>query len=153
MNVARYITLMLLAVLLLPSCAKNTLSKIPQISLIAFKPDSTMTVNVDTVYIEFHLVDGDGDIGNDTVSRVFLKDSRNPTTFIPYDFPHIDGSIEDPNKGLEGICLFYPVPAPVPRPDSLHKATGDTLTYEFYITDRAGHASNHIVTHQLIIRP
>ena len=153
MNVARYITLMLLAALLLSSCAKNTVSKIPQISLIAFRPDTAMKVNLDTVFIEFHLVDGDGDIGNDTISRVFLQDSRVPGTFIGYDFPQIDGSIEDPKKGLEGLCIFLPVPQPVPRPDTVHSKYGDTLSYEFYITDRAGHASNHIVTHSLIIRP
>lgn len=153
MNVVRYLVPVLLAALLFPSCQKNTVSKIPQISLMLFYPDSVMKVNVDTAYIEFHLVDGDADIGNDTVSRVFLKDSRNPNTFIPYDFPIIDGAIEDPKKGLEGTCIFLPVPQPVPRSDSLHNATGaDTFYYEVYITDRAGNASNHIVTHSMIIR-
>jgi hypothetical protein len=154
MNVARYITLVLPAVLLLPSCEKNTVSKIPQISLIAFIPDTAMTANVDTPFIIFSFVDGDADIGNDTLSSIYIKDSRDSAhKFVVYPFPFIDGAIEDPKKGLQGKCIFFPDPPPIPRPDSIHTATGDTLTYEFYIKDRAGNSSNHIVTHQLIIRP
>jgi len=113
-----------------------------------------MHANIDTTYIEFSLVDGDADIGNDTVSVIHIKDSRYDTAgFVKMAFPNIDGSVEDPKKGLEGKCVVFPFPQPVPRLDSVHLISGDTLTYEFYITDRANHESNHITTHQLIVRP
>jgi hypothetical protein len=154
----RQVTLLLFAIVFFASCQKNTVSKIPHIALMAFQPDSSMRVNLDTCYIEFSLVDGDGDIGSsmngsDTVSVIYLQDSRSVGSFTKTAFPAIDRSIEDPKKGLQGTCVFYPLPQPVPRPDSIHHAFGDTLSYELYITDRAGHASNHITTHPLIITP
>jgi len=113
-----------------------------------------MKANFDTCFFEFGITDGDGDIGNDTTSMIYLKDSRYDTAgFVAIPFPQIDQSIEDPKKGLQATCWFYPYPLPTPRPDSLHSTLGDTLTYEFYIKDRAGHESNHITTHPLIIRP
>ena len=150
----RYTALILLAGILFIGCTKNTVSKIPQISLITFMPLDTMTVNIDTVYLYFNLTDGDGDIGNDTTSGIFYEDSRFVSGgFQRADFPAIYPTAEDPNKGLQGTVLFYPIPQPVPRSDSLHMAVGDTMSYEFYVTDRAGHASNHIITHKLIIYP
>lgn len=135
------------------ACNKNSASKIPVITLTAFRPDS-MHVNVDTTFIEFTIVDGDADIGNDTVSVIHLKDSRfDSAGFVKTPFPTIDTRVEDAKKGMTAQCIFIPVPQPTPRLDSLHMATGDTLTYEFYITDRARHQSNHIITHPLIIRP
>ena len=136
------------------ACDKNSASKIPQITLMAFVPADSMYVNFDTCYIKFGLADGDGDIGNDTTSVIYLKDSRFESAgFVKTPFPAIDASIEDPKKGLTGTCIFFPVPQPAPRLDSLHMKQGDTLSYELYIKDRAGHESNHITTHQLIVRP
>jgi hypothetical protein len=113
-----------------------------------------MHANIDTAYIQFSFSDGDGDIGNDSVSGIYFKDSRYPDIgFIKADFPDIDPSIEDPKKGLEGTCLFFPVPTPTPRNDTFHIKHGDTLSYELYIKDRANNESNHIVTKPLIVRP
>jgi hypothetical protein len=135
------------------SCQKNTVSKIPFIDLIAFGPDSSIRVNLDTPFIQFHLVDGDADIGvDDNTSAIFLLDSRFDSAYMKIPFPAIDGSIEDPKKGLEGKCTFFPDPLPVPRDDSLHNVTGDTLYYRIFITDRAGHHSDTITTHSLIIK-
>lgn len=136
------------------ACQKNTASKIPQISLLYFLPQDSMKVNIDTCFIIFSLTDGDGDIGNDSLSAIYMKDSRYPAAgFVKTPFPQIDPSIEDPKNGLEGTCTFIPVPQPEPRLDSLHMATGDTLYYELYIKDRAGNESNHITTHTIIVRP
>ncbi len=149
----RYLSILVISMLLFSACKTTTASKIPFISLIAFVPDS-MKVNIDTTYLYFNIVDGDADIGNSDASQIYLKDSRfDSLGFIPTPFPTIDKSIEDPAKGLEGTCVFFPFPQPTPRLDSNHFNTGDTLHYEFYITDRAGHQSNHITTHDLIIRP
>ena len=160
MNFARYIPVLLIMAFILPSCQKNTVSKIPYIELITFYPDTAIKVNLDTCYMEFSLIDGDGDIGygntpaaGDTMSSIYLKDSRYESVgFVRVPFPAVDVSIEDPKKGLEGKCLFYPIPQPVPR-DSLHGVTGDTLYYQFYIKDRAGNLSNVITTHSFRINP
>src|SRR5690606_19630164 len=89
----------------------NSASKIPQISLLGFIPDSVMRVNVDTCAIYFALADGDGDLANDAVSGIYLKDSRYEADgFIRSPFPDIDPAIEDPKKGLEGTCIFVPIP-------------------------------------------
>ena len=137
------------------ACQKNSVSKIPQISLIGFYPADSMRVNLDTCYIYFSLTDGDGDIGNSSTSVIYYRDSRYASdSFLTASFPAIDPTIENPIYGLQGTCIFIPEPQPVPRPDSVHTATQrDTLSYELYITDRAGHKSNHIFTHQLYITP
>ena len=149
----RAIIILLIAATGYLACSKNDMSKIPTIALMSFVPD-IMKVNFDTCVIKFSLADGDGDIGNDTTSEIYLRDSRYDTAgFVKIPFPAIDPTIEDPQKGLQGTCTFSPVLQPTPRLDSFHMALGDTLTYEFYIKDRAGHQSNHITTHPLIIRP
>ena len=62
---------------MLYSCSKNTVSKIPHISLVAFMPIDSMSISQDTFcYFVFNFTDGDGDIGNDTNSGVYLRDSR-----------------------------------------------------------------------------
>jgi len=151
------IALLLTLFISFSSCdTKNSVSKIPQIALIGFEPVSdSMKVNIDTAAVLFSIVDGDADIGNDSViSVIYWMDSRYQSAgFNKTPFPAIDASIEDPKKGLKGTCFFQPFPYPEPRGDSLHTATGDTLSYEFYIKDRAGHESNHITTPTFIIRP
>lgn len=148
----RSIGLLAFLSLTLLSCEKNTVSKIPLISLTGFEPQSGyIHVNVDTAFIRFTLIDGDADIAGDSSSSIHFRDSRYDY-FTTNPFPTIDPSIEDPKKGLEGICDFYPFPQPIPRLDSLHRTTGDTLYYEIYITDRAGHESNHLITPTFVIK-
>lgn len=136
------------------SCQKNTVSKIPHIWLKAFGPDS-IRVNYDTAVIEFTFTDGDADLANDTSSSVYVKDKRYDSLgFVRYDFPAIDPSIEDAKKGIKGTGqVLLLLPPPTPRADSFHQVMGDTTSFEMYITDRARHESNHIITGDLIIRP
>ena len=139
--------------LFIASCTKNDVSKIPHITLVDFYPEDTMRVNVDTPYIEFRFTDGDADIATNGNSAVYLKDSRfEDSGFKKFPFPVIDASILDPKKGISGTCYIIPLPIPTPRLDSVHLHYGDTLTYELYMTDNANNQSNHLVTHQLIIR-
>jgi hypothetical protein len=149
----RYGFVLLLIGVLFASCEKNMVSKIPHIALVEFMPTDSMKVNSDSAYFFFSFTDGNADIGNDTVSKIYMIDIRKDTiVYYSYPFPQIDGSVEDPKKGLSGKCFFVPDPGPLPRPDAVHQANGDTLHYEFYIKDREGNESNHIVTHDFIIR-
>lgn len=157
MKITRYITLLLLA-LFLQSCAKNDLPNLPQISLITIQPITKRTN--DTLLIEFSFTDGNASIAygpnpgpGDTVSRIYIKDSRFPAQgFLTDTFPSIDLSIENPRNGIQGTCNFFPVPQPLRRTDTVH-SKGDTLTYEFYITDRSGDSSNHITTQKIYLLP
>jgi hypothetical protein len=140
------------------ACAKNDVSNIPRIGLMSFSPLDSMTANVDTVEIIFSIIDGDGDIGatfTDTTSQIYLKDSRfDSAGFVATPFPLVGPNLADPKKGIAGSCILFPVPQPTPRADSIHSLpTGDTFSYQLYITDRAGHKSNIITTKPLIIKP
>ncbi len=157
----RHVAYLLLASVAVFSCTKsNDVSKIPQISLLYFgsgEGTDSMVLNIDTAFLEFSLVDGDGDIGNDPNgpnNDIFIKDFRYDTGYVGYHFPAVDQSIENSKKGIQGKCLFEFTPDLITtRPDSIHQATGDTTHYEVYIVDRAGHQSNHIVTGPIIMRP
>jgi hypothetical protein len=127
------------------SCEKNTMSKVPHISLVQFVPKDSMRVNIDSAWIVFSFTDGDADIANDTVSGVWVRDSRYES-FLRYNFPEVDGAIEDPKKGLSGTVYYFDLPIP-------RYPEGDTLFYELYVTDRAGNASNHIQTNSFLLRP
>jgi len=157
----RCIACVLMILIIFSACQKNNLSKIPSISLMYFGPDS-IQVNVDTPLLEFHLADGNADLGNDPNATappikydIYIKDFRFDTGYAGYFFPAIDQSIEDPKKGISGTCYFEFIGAAaiVPRSDSLHTATGDTTHFEIYIMDRAGDTSNHIITPSIIVRP
>ena len=143
------------ALLALSACHRNTLSKIPKIAFISMNPDSVKAGNsADTVFIVFHLQDGDADLGNDqngTNYDIYMIDSRTDST-QGYFFPSIDKAVENPQYGLVGYCTFKMQAAfLVPRPD--HMLTGDTVHYEIYIKDRAQNESNHIITPDIYIRP
>lgn len=155
----RYLIYFIIISLAIASCQKsNDVSKIPQISLMYFGPDSII-VNVDTAFLQFSITDGDADLGNDPTGAqkdIYIKDFRTgyDTGFAGYFFPAIDKSIEDPKKGIQGICLFmFTSYILSPRTDSVHLKYGDTTHFEFYIMDRAGHQSNHITTKNIIMRP
>lgn len=153
MKARALIIISLSAVACFSACEKNKVSKVPNITLIA--ASNEIKTNVDTMAIQFKIIDGDADLGNDSLlSGVYWKDSRYDSAgFTRADFPYITPSLEDPNKGIEAICTFFPVPQPTPRLDSMHIFSGDTMTYELYVQDRAGNKSNHITTPTIIITP
>jgi hypothetical protein len=137
----------LLAVLALSSCEKNTVSKIPFINFIYL--DQYRRVNIDTSYLIFGMADGDGDLGQGLSSGkydLYIRDIRTDS-FLGFQFPDIDRTIEDPKKGVTAIDTFIITPPMLtPRDDSFHRANGDSTYFELYIMDRAGDTSNHIIT-------
>jgi hypothetical protein len=120
-------------------------SLIPEITFIEL--DTTeVTEMTDSVTITFGFTDGDGDLGaldGDTLPNTFIKDSR--TGFIyTYQFPSItpDGNVKDISGTVEII---------LPGITCVPNVNVDQLTYEVYITDRAGNKSNSVTTPALTI--
>ena len=117
-------------------------------------PDSVRAgFSEDTVYISFHLRDGDADLGNDpngTNYDIYLIDSRD-SSVTGYFFPAISSSIEDPSKGLEGNCILKLQAAYIVPLDTAKLR--DTLHYSIYIQDNALHHSDTLVTPTLYIHP
>lgn len=120
------------------------------------EPDSIHNMSSeDTLYVGFHFTDGDADLGNSTSSGkhdIFMIDNRFPTDTTQYYFPSIPGNIKDPEKGMEGDCIFF-VPAAILtglRDTTVHKLR-DTTQFSIFIRDIAGHSSNVITTDTLFI--
>lgn len=148
---------LLIGLLALAACERAKYSEIPNITFKALIPDSVRAgSSEDTAILAFTVRDGDGDLGNQSVNGeydIYLKDSRD-STITGYFFPQIPGGVIDPKQGLEGDCFLALYAAGlIPRQDSIHKRNGDTVRYEVYIKDQAGHESNRFTTPDLFIKP
>jgi len=110
----------------------------------------------DTAYLSFRFHDGDGDLGNDIGSGnydIYLIDSRDNSETGFY-LPQIPDETRDASNGLKGTCtLILPAAYILPRQDSIHLLLGDTLQYEVYLKDRAGHESNRFTTPTIYLTP
>jgi hypothetical protein len=149
-----YIAILAITVFLFASCSKNNLSKIPQISSLTITPDSIKAGSSrDTVYLKFHIVDGDGNLGNDHNSTnydIYLIDNRD-SSVTGYFFPYIPSQVTSDGNGIEGDCIVKLLAAfIVPR---ANHPNGDTVHYEVYVKDQAQNESNHLTTPDIYIRP
>ncbi|XZF12885.1 hypothetical protein ACTHGU_13950 [Chitinophagaceae bacterium MMS25-I14] len=144
---------------LFTACQKkgSPFSIIPFITYEGMRSDSVKAgSSKDSVTITFHFTDGDADLGhsiNDTSKDIYVTDSRDTTQVLSFNFPSIDPSLENPDKGIEGDCTFSIPAAFMQARDSVHQVTGDTLHYSIYIKDIAGHNSNRINTPDIYLRP
>jgi len=113
----------------------------------------------DSIFVRFSFQDGDGDIGrNDQAveNNVFFIDERTGTVDNTFGIPAIPE--EGAANGVEGeirilifsTCCIYSdgVDPCMPNPT----IPFDTVQYRIYITDRAGHKSNEILTSPIILR-
>jgi hypothetical protein len=130
---------------------------------------SSMTKNVmrqgygteDSVYINLTFTDGDGDLGGvgsvngskDSLN-VFITDKRNNKPVEQtYRIPFVPEA--GAKNGISGELKFLmfttcclslePCRPPAPR-------AADTLVYEIYIKDRAGHKSNAVQTKPILLQ-
>jgi len=115
--------------------------------------------NSDSVFVFISFTDGDGDLGygvSDTMKNVFVTDSR--TGFLSDRFKTPEIPPEGANNGISGTlrillyttCCIFPDNIP-PCEKNVPGYPTDTLYYEIYITDRAGHVSNIIRTDDIIL--
>ncbi len=145
---------MVVSALLLASCQKfEKVSPVPEIHFKSFSLYllDTLDVTIPAGELRFSFQDGDADFGLDTISNP--EDTAN-LVLIPFQklngtYDSIDASIygrkyaiyqnermnrTGQNKTIQGeikVQIYYFLSLPY-----------DTIRYDFYITDRAGHKSN-----------
>ncbi len=113
----------------------------------------------DTTYITFAFTDGDGDLGhfqegggNETLD-IFLTDLRTGAQAESFILPFVPElgagngiSGEITVRMLTTCCIYPPWVTDALPCESSQQYPVDTLQYEIYIVDRAGHESNRIRT-------
>ena len=98
---------------------------------------------LDTLIVTFSFTDGDGDIGDDSLTNVFLFDSRTGDLAEPIKVKPIPS--QGTGNGISGeisgntSCVSTPE-QPV-----------DTFSYTIQLRDRAGHFSNKVQTEPITI--
>lgn len=116
-------------------------------------------LNTDSLFLFISFTDGDGDLGHqagDTTRNVYIKDLRTGNIQDRFKTPYIPE--EGIGNGITGdiqlllyttCCLF---PENIPPCSEPPQYPFDTIIYEVYIRDRAGHISNSIQTEPIIIQ-
>jgi hypothetical protein len=113
----------------------------------------------DSMVVRFRFEDGDGDIGRtdqEPQNNIFFIDERTGTIDNTFGIPTIpeDGA----GNGVEGeikillfsTCCIYNDGSDPCTPNA--QIPLDTVQYRIYITDRADHKSNEILTPPIILR-
>jgi hypothetical protein len=151
------LSIIALSLFLMPGCQKDdNLPVIPEISFKSLLKYSSQNAGIDSLVLTFAFEDGDGDIGSpdsDTISRdifVTLFEKQNGT-FVPivfsdtllltYRMPYLEPSGN--NSSLVGDVVISYLGYLIGVPN-------DTVRYEIYIRDRAGHRSNTITTSEIV---
>jgi hypothetical protein len=156
------IFLLLSLIALFASCVKKPGSypPEPQIYYLSTRPNLVNFKDTSSgVKIELKFTDGDGDIGRDPkqeTQSIYLRDSRDTSTSVDYTFqypfPFIDENMRPKDGGLEGFITVSLGRQYFSVSDSLHLALGkDTMHWDIYIKDEAGHKSNVISTDPIYI--
>jgi hypothetical protein len=114
-------------------------------------------VNKDTLYLSVSFTDGDGDIGfQNNDSTLYIIDTRDKTRV-----DDVQGLPSVPEQGagngitgeiqmrIYGGCCSNGLTPCFPKPTD--KYAQDTVIYDIYIKDRAGHESNHVKTPPIYI--
>ncbi len=113
----------------------------------------------DSLIVRFKFQDGDGDIGRtdqEPDNNVFFIDERTGSLDNTFGIPEIPD--EGAGNGVEGevrillfsTCCIYPDGSDPCIPNT--QFPFDTVIYRIYMTDRAGHKSNEILTSPIILR-
>lgn len=113
----------------------------------------------DSLFVIFSFEDGDGDIGRTSqaqANNVFFIDRRTGTLDNSYGIPAIPE--EGAANGVKGeveillytTCCIFPDGADPCTANPAYPV--DTIAYDIYITDRAGHRSNTITTPPIMLR-
>ena len=107
----------------------------------------------DSLYMYLTFTDGDGDLGDKDSLNVFLTDKRNNQTADRFRIPYVP--VEGAKNGISGelrILLFTTCCNVLPPCEPSKTKPIDTLIYDVYIKDRAGHKSNVIQTAPIFLQ-
>jgi hypothetical protein len=143
----------LFLLLLLPlfsACHRNSgLSVVPKITYYSLQPKIIQAgASTGGTTISFGIQDGDGDIGFGK-DNLYLKDSRDGSMLI-MKMPIIPAEYS-PQRGLKATVTVDFLSAWLQlRPDTTH-INRDTLQWEIYLVDEAGHKSNTMLTDTLYL--
>ena len=111
----------------------------------------------DSLYLNISFTDGDGDLGgngkdNDSLN-IFLLDKRSNQITERFRSPYIPE--QGTRNGISGdmrILLFTTCCNVIPPCEKSLSKPIDTLIYEIYIKDRAGHKSNVIQAEPIFLQ-
>jgi hypothetical protein len=113
------------------------------------------SINADSLRVTFSFTDGDGDIGSNDSLSLFVIDKRDGFVSSKYKIPFVTES--GATNGISGevefviftTCCYFP-DGQAPCTPSLTFPT-DTVIYDIYLKDRAGHKSNIIQTLPIVL--
>lgn len=143
---SKFLLLALVSGLFLSSCKKSSQPSV--VPAIEYKSVNSSTVKQfdGSLVFTIHYKDGDGDLGenNADVKNLFLVDNRIGITY-KYRIQQLspDGSTI-PIEGNLDVTL-----SAVALTDTL--LTQQNATFSIYVTDRAGHESNHVTSGNIVI--
>lgn len=157
MNVDNITLILFLCLLGVVSCVKSPgFSDVPYIEFRGFERVTVQQESWTT--FQFYFQDGDGDIGSGQSANVFLQDLRQmsaqPERFVMPMVP-VQGS----GNGIEGIvtikynatrCIYANGTTGLSNWQEGFKEI-DTVVFNLYIVDRAGHKSNVVQTDTLFL--
>jgi len=112
----------------------------------------------DHTVVTLSFTDGDGDISGLDTNNMFLIDTRTGFTegnFTIPDIPKVgtaNGISGDIIFNLKTTCCQFPDPGLAGCEDEMPGFLYDTVVYEVYLLDLAGHESNHILLPPIYIR-
>ena len=107
-------------------------------------------LNIDSTLLIISYTDGDGNLGSDNGSNVFITDTRDGFQLEGFQIPKIpeEGSTNGISGTLEMLlyttCCYFPDGTPPCNVSSEFPI--DSVSYEVYIVDRDGNESNRILT-------
>ena len=113
------------------------------------------SINADSLRVSFSFTDGDGDIGSNDSLSLFVVDKRDGFLSSKYKIPFITEA--GAKNGISGeiefvlfsTCCYFPDGQAPCTPSKTFPT--DTVVYELYLKDRAGHKSNIIETEPIIL--
>ncbi|MEP7195666.1 MAG: hypothetical protein ABI851_04055 [Saprospiraceae bacterium] len=155
------ISFSLATLLLLSHCiSSDTHSEIPLIKLAGLSKSTMIQgdLNQDSIWISIDFEDGDGDLGwgsSDARKDIFVIDRRTNIISDQFKMPDIPDSNGKLITGTFQIrnyttcCIF---PNNIPPCTSPPQFPLDTISYEIYVKDRAGHESNHVFTQEVVLK-
>lgn len=154
--------MLFLTVIALYTCNdKKVFSEIPEIEFIGVNQDTFDQGRIvnDSIYLTIRFRDGDGDIGfENNTANIFLQDSRDgfvntfssPVIPINSSTVSLEGSITVLVRTLLSVCCKFTTGQDPCTPSTTKPL--DSLYYQIYILDRAGHKSNEVRTSTIYVR-